>query len=527
MQHTFDILIIGGGAAGLSAALQLADKFTVAVLSKENLQESATLYAQGGIAVVWNDADSIESHMKDTMQVGCGLCHADVVEFTVSNAKSCIQKLIDFGVNFTKYSDDSSYHLHKEGGHSHRRIMHVKDATGKSVQTVLVEKAQRHANIKIFQKCIAIDFLVEDGVVHGAYAYDKNTETVIQFSSKACILATGGASRTYLYSTNPAVSSGDGIAMAYRAGCRIANLEFNQFHPTCLYHPKSDIKANHFLLSEAMRGEGAYLLHPESHERFMLNIHPKAEVAPRDIVARSIDFIMKQDGLDYVYLDISHKPAEFIKQSFPNIYKVCMTYGIDITTQKIPAVPAAHYTCGGVMVNKKAMTDIENLYAIGEVSFTGLHGANRMASNSLLECLVYARAAATHISQTVSKSSKPKKLSVRFEMSNNLPDQEKILITHSWHEVRQLMWDYVGIVRSSKRLEKAAKRISLLQQEVREYYKNNRMSLELLELRNLIQVAELIIKSASLRKESRGLHYNIDYPDLDNSMQHDTILSSC
>lgn len=506
----FDVIVIGSGVAGLTTALNLAEHYQVALISKSSLSEGSSLYAQGGIAVVLDEGDSLESHIEDTLRAGAGLCHRDAVEFTVKNAKSAIEWLINLGVKFTlsDANSDSAYHLTQEGGHSHRRIIHVDDATGRSVVGVLVDRVRAEKNIQIFENHIGIDLIIQNGRAVGLYALDEMKNQVKVFGAKAVMLATGGASRVYLYSTNPEVSSGDGIAMAYRAGCRVANLEFNQFHPTCLYH--SD--AGSFLITEAMRGEGAYLKLPNG-ERFMPKFDDRAELAPRDIVARAIDHEMKRLGLDCVYLDISHQPAEFIKAHFPSIDAKCKSLGIDIAKQPIPVVPAAHYTCGGVMINDKARTDILGLYAAGEVAFTGLHGANRMASNSLLECLVYAKAASEDIQQYLLTASHPENLKP-WDESRVVDSDEAIVVKQNWDEVRHLMWNYVGIVRSNKRLARATRRIELLKEEVDAYYRNFKVDKNLLELRNLILLADLIIQSAMSRHESRGLHFNVDYPDL-------------
>lgn len=512
----FDVLILGSGVAGLSTALHLAENAQIALVCKGPLQEGSSLYAQGGIAAVLSEEDSIESHIEDTMKAGAGLCHRDAVEFTVTHAKAAIEWLIDLGVAFTR-DENNTYHLTKEGGHSARRIIHAEDATGRSVVGTLIEKVKAHQNIKIFESHIAVDLIREQEVCVGAYIYDEKSDKVETFAAKAVMLATGGASRVYQYSTNPVVSSGDGIAMAYRAGAKIANMEFNQFHPTCLYHPAG----GSFLISEALRGEGALLKLPNG-DRFMDRYHEMAELAPRDIVARAIDNEMKRLGIDCVYLDISHKTPAFIQEHFPMIAERCLALGIDITKQAIPVVPAAHYTCGGVMIDSEAQTSIPGLYAAGEVSFTGIHGANRMASNSLLECLVYAKAAAGEIQNRLKNPLKVPSLP-GWDESQVVDSDEEIIIKQNWDELRQLMWNYVGIVRSNKRLERAQRRIELLKQEVFEYYGYFRVSKDLLELRNLILIAEVIVESAMLRHESRGLHFNVDYPDLLDEPE-DTVL---
>lgn len=513
VEHRCDVLIIGSGAAGLSLALKLADKYNVIVLSKSTLSEGSTRYAQGGIAAVFDEQDSIESHVKDTLEAGAGLCEEDAVRFTAKQAKQCMQWLINYGVPFDQEKDEQGnarYHLTREGGHSHRRILHAADATGFAVQTSLQEAVMQHPNIHLFERYNAIDLVRHEGAPNqclGAYVWNRKKEHVEFIRSRFTALATGGASKVYQYTSNPDVSSGDGIAMAWRAGCSVANMEFNQFHPTCLFHPE----AKNFLITEALRGEGAFLCHADG-SKFMHKFDPRGDLAPRDIVARAIDFEMKRLGKDCMYLDISHKSADFIVKHFPNIYRKCRSLGIDITRHPIPVVPAAHYSCGGVKTDFNAKTDLDNLYAIGEVAYTGLHGANRMASNSLLECVVFAHAAANDI---LSKADMPV-----FEQSIPAWDEsqvgnsdEEVVIQHNWHELRLFMWDYVGIVRTNKRLERALRRIELLQQEIHDYYANFRVSNNLLELRNLVTVAELIVRCAMSRKESRGLHYNLDYPD--------------
>lgn len=517
-EHSCDVLIIGSGAAGLSLALRLADQHQVIVLSKGPVTEGSTFYAQGGIAAVFDETDSIDSHVEDTLIAGAGICDRHAVEFVASNARSCVQWLIDQGVLFDTHvqpNGEESYHLTREGGHSHRRILHAADATGREVQSTLVSKAQNHPNIRVLERSNAVDLIVSDKIglpgtrrVVGAWVWNRNKETVETCHAKAVVLATGGASKVYQYTTNPDISSGDGIAMAWRAGCRVANLELNQFHPTALYHPQ----ARNFLLTEALRGEGAYLKRPDG-TRFMPDFDERGELAPRDIVARAIDHEMKRLGADCMFLDISHKPADFIRQHFPMIYEKLLGLGIDLTQEPVPIVPAAHYTCGGVMVDDHGRTDVEGLYAIGEVSYTGLHGANRMASNSLLECLVYGWSAAEDITRRMPDAHGVSTLPAWDESRVENPD-ERVVIQHNWHELRLFMWDYVGIVRTTKRLERALRRITMLQQEIDEYYAHFRVSNNLLELRNLVQVAELIVRCAMMRKESRGLHFTLDYPEL-------------
>ncbi len=519
----FDVLVIGSGAAGLTLALHLADTGSIAVLSKGLLQDGSTAYAQGGIAAVLNDSDSTEAHVADTLVAGAGLCNEDAVRFTVENGRDSIQWLIDTGVDFTREPGGSEFHLTREGGHSARRIIHSADATGRAVSTTLIDQTRKQQNIAVFENHLAVDLIVQADPgsqklrCTGAYVFDCHHDNVQVFQARFVVLATGGASKVYLYTSNPDSASGDGIAMAWRAGCRVANMEFNQFHPTCLYHPK----AKSFLITEALRGEGAHLKLP-SGERFMQHFDERMELAPRDIVARAIDHEMKRLGIDCVLLDISHKPADFVREHFPTVYENCLHYGIDITREAIPVVPAAHYTCGGVVVDQHGRTDLDNLYAIGETSCTGLHGANRMASNSLLECFVYARSAAADIRARWTQVSLPAPAPA-WDASRVIDSDEAVVISHNWDELRRFMWDYVGIVRSRKRLQRALNRVELLQREILEYYAHYRVSNDFLELRNLSIVAELIIRSALSRRESRGLHYNIDYPDT-STLARDTIL---
>lgn len=512
-----DVLVIGSGAAGLSVALRLAERHNVIVLSKGPVNEGSTFYAQGGIAAVFDATDSVESHVEDTLIAGAGIVERQAAEFVASNARQCVQWLIDQGVAFDTQVDaegSESYHLTREGGHSHRRILHAADATGKEVENTLVSKALNHPNIHIIERSNAVDLIVSDKIglpgtrrVVGAWIWNRNKEIVETCHAKAVVLATGGASKVYQYTTNPDIASGDGIAMAWRAGCRVANLEFNQFHPTALFHPQ----ARNFLLTEALRGEGAQLKRPDG-TRFMPDFDPRGELAPRDVVARAIDHEMKRLGVDCMYLDISHKPEAFIRHHFPMIYEKLLGLGIDLTKDQVPIVPAAHYTCGGVMVDEHGRADVDGLYAIGEVSYTGLHGANRMASNSLLECLVYGWSAAEDIDRRIGMT-RPAPALPAWDESRVDDADERVILQHNWHELRLFMWDYVGIVRTTKRLERALRRITLLQQEIDEYYANFRVSNNLLELRNLVQVAELIVRCAMERKESRGLHYTLDYPD--------------
>ena len=519
MLEQTDVLIVGAGTAGLTAALNLADDCNVAILCKSALGEGSSLYAQGGIAAVMDKADSLEAHIEDTLIAGDGLCDKAAVRFTVENAKSCVEWLIDQGVHFTLDSEhENYYHLTMEGGHSYRRILHAADATGKEVQTTLTALVKSHPNIKVYEYYNVVDLILQQQRCVGAYALNLKSNKIETFGARAVVLASGGASRVYQYSTNPVVSSGDGIAIAYRAGCRVANLEFNQFHPTCLYHPK----AGSFLLSEALRGEGAYLRLPNG-KRFMPEIDERAELAPRDVVARAIDLQMKKYGLECVYLDITHKPEAFIKEHFPMIYESLLKYGLDLTKDQIPVVPAAHYTCGGVVVDDKARTDVVGLYAAGEVTYTGLHGANRMASNSLLECLVYAFAAANDIKQNLPKLM-PMSDIPRWDDALVTDSDEEVFIRHNWREIRRCMWDFMGIVRSNKRLERAMHRIKLLRQEVFDYYSDFTVTADLLELRNLVLVAELMVESAMRRKESRGLHFTLDYKQKDLRFLKPTIL---
>lgn len=521
--YQYDVLVIGSGAAGLTLALSLAQQARVAVLSKNEINQGSTWFAQGGIAAVLDDQDSIDAHVADTLIAGAGLCHEDAVRFTVERSKDAIQWLIDQGVNFTKEHNNNDYHLTKEGGHSHRRIIHSADATGQAVHSTLIEQVQSQSNIDVFEHHVAVNLISQADAdsrklrCSGAYVLDSKNDAVHVFQAKVVVLATGGASKVYLYSSNPDSASGDGIAMAWRAGCRVANMEFNQFHPTCLYHPR----AKNFLITEALRGEGAYLRLP-SGERFMPRFDEREELAPRDIVARAIDHEIKRLGCDCVYLDISHKSEEFISEHFPTVKARCLEFGIDITKEAIPVVPAAHYTCGGVVVDKNGQTDLQHLYAIGETSFTGLHGANRMASNSLLECIVYAQSAAEHILAKLDQIHSPD-LSPQWDESRVRDSDEDVVISHNWDELRRFMWDYVGIVRTHKRLERATHRIKLLQKEIAEYYSNYKVSSDLIELRNLAIVAELIIRSAHERKESRGLHFSPDYPEK-SPIARDTIL---
>ncbi|HHB12018.1 MAG TPA: L-aspartate oxidase [Chromatiales bacterium] len=517
-QRSFDVLVIGSGAAGLTLALSLAPRARVAVLSKDRITEGCTFYAQGGIAAVLDRDDSFEAHVHDTLEAGAGLCDETVVRYAVRRGPECIRWLMELGVDFTRerrVDDGAPLHLTREGGHSHRRVAHVADATGHALETTLVEQARAHENIRLFERHIAIDLITtrklgsEENRCVGAYVLDRAQRRVHAFSARFVVLATGGASKVYLYTSNPDTSSGDGIAMAWRAGCRVANMEFNQFHPTCLYHPK----ARTFLISEAVRGEGGVLRLPDG-TRFMPRFDPRAELAPRDIVARAIDHEMKRLGLDHVYLDISHRPPEFVRSHFPTIYKRCLELGIDITREPIPVVPAAHYTCGGVLTDLHGRTDLAGLYAAGEVACTGLHGANRLASNSLLECLVFGMSAAEDIERRLDEPAPDIEIPPWDESRVTEPD-EMVVVSHNWDELRRFMWDYVGIVRTTKRLQRARRRTALLMEEIDEYYSHFRVTSDLIELRNLVVVADLIIRSALWRKESRGLHYTLDHPRRD------------
>ena len=520
---TYDVLVIGSGVAGLTLALQLDKGLRVALISKSTLQGGASWLAQGGIAAVFDKEDSADAHISDTLIAGSGLCHEDSVSYVVENGPNAVNWLIDQGVDFTLDADQVHYHLTQEGGHSHRRILHSADATGKAVTSTLVDLVIAAPNIDIFEHHCAVDLVTQADNnsrkirCSGAYLLDIESDQASLFQAKSVVLASGGASKAYLYTSNPDGASGDGLAMAWRRGCRVANLEFNQFHPTCLYHPK----AKSFLITEALRGEGAILKLPDGSQ-FMDKFHPDAELAPRDVVARAIDFEMKRLGCDCVYLDISHRSADFIIEHFPTVHSKCLKFGIDITTDPIPIVPAAHYTCGGVVVNKKGQTDLLHLYAIGETAFTGLHGANRMASNSLLECLVYAQASAKAINETIPTIAAPDFIPEWDESKVNSSDED-VVISHNWDELRRFMWDYVGIVRSNKRLQRAQHRIKLLQSEIHEYYSNYKISRDLLELRNLATVSELIIRCALQRKESRGLHFTLDYPEL-SKIARDTVM---
>ncbi|WDE17466.1 MULTISPECIES: L-aspartate oxidase [Acinetobacter] len=511
--HHFDVIIVGSGGAGLSLALSLPEHFNIAVLAKSTLTDASTFYAQGGVAAVLDEMDSLEQHIDDTMIAGAQLCEMDAVKQTVEGGKPSVDFLLKHGVQFT-LDEQEQLHLTREGGHSQRRIIHAADATGRAISTTLVQRAQEKQNIHIFENYIAIDLICSKKLGHagenralGLYALDEHTEQVHTFLAPFTALACGGAMKAYLYTSNPDIATGDGIAMAYRAGCRVANMEFNQFHPTCLYHPQ----ARSFLITEAMRGEGAYLRLPDG-ERFMLRFDERAELAPRDIVARAIDYEIKRLGIRHVWLDITHKDEGFIKEHFPTLYARLLELGIDITKEMIPVVPAAHYTCGGVVVDENSQTDIAGLYAIGETSYTGLHGANRMASNSLLECFVYGMSAAKHIQENFKVDQSVPEVPAWDDSQVTNPDED-VVILQNWDELRQTMWNYVGIVRTTKRLERALHRIEMLKKEITEYYQDYQVSKNLIELRNLVLVSEMIVRCAMQRKESRGLHYTLDYPE--------------
>ena len=527
-QH--DVLIIGGGAAGLSLALRVADRCSVAIVTKGPSKDGSTYYAQGGISAVLSEDDSFSSHIQDTLNVGGSLSNEKTVEFAVEHGPENIRWMQELGVPFSSEifkSGKRELHLTREGGHTHRRVVHAADATGKAMSDTLENHARQHDNITFFEHHISVDLITTEkqGLANatnsciGAYILNKQTNRVETFQARFVVLATGGASKVYLYTSNPDGSTGDGIAMAWRAGCRVSNMEFNQFHPTCLYHPE----AKSFLITEAVRGEGGKLLLPDG-KQFMHKFDERGELAPRDIVARAIDHEMKRLGAPCVYLDISHRSPAFIASHFPTIHERCLKYGIDITKEPIPVVPAAHYTCGGVNTDLNGRTDIANLYAIGETAHTGLHGSNRMASNSLLECMVFAQSTADDITTQINSPYQYQKIS-NWDESRVIDSDEDVVISHNWDELRRFMWDYVGIVRTNKRLERAMHRVNLLQHEIAEYYSNFRISSDLIELRNLTLVAELIIRSAMLRKESRGLHFSLDYPEADESTAaKDTVL---
>ncbi|AOZ00680.1 L-aspartate oxidase [Cupriavidus sp. USMAHM13] len=510
----FDVAIVGSGLAGLTVALQLAETHRVVILCKRAMTQGASDWAQGGIAAVLDSGDSHDEHVQDTLVAGAGLCDEEATRYIVEHGRETIQWLIDRGVPFTRDEQaELGFHLTREGGHSRRRIIHAADATGHAVVSTLSEQARRHPNITILEDHFAIDLITAGKLglpgkrCYGLYVLDDASGHVRTVTATHTVLATGGAGKVYLYTTNPDTATGDGIAMAWRAGCRVANMEFIQFHPTCLYHPY----AKSFLISEAVRGEGGLLRLPDG-TRFMPAHDARAELAPRDVVARAIDFEMKKHGLDYVHLDISHQPEAFLREHFPTIHARCLELGIDIAREPIPVVPAAHYTCGGVVTDTAGRTDLASLYAVGESACTGLHGANRLASNSLLECMVIGRAAAAHIA-VQDKSTRPDVALPAWDESRVSDADEEVVVSHNWDELRRMMWNYVGIVRTSKRLERAQHRIGLLREEIGEYYANFRVTRDLLELRNLVEVSSLIVDSAYSRHESRGLHFSRDYPD--------------
>jgi len=522
-QH--DILVIGSGAAGLTAALALAETRKVVVLAKGSLTGGSTAWAQGGIAAVLDAGDTFENHVRDTMIAGAGLNDRETVEFVIERAPASIDRLSELGVPFNRESDH--LHLTREGGHSHRRIVHVDDATGWAVQEALLNAAKANPNITLLPGRSCVDFITGrnaekfsgGGRVWGAYALNEETGAVERHVARATVLAAGGAGRCYLFSTAPRGATGDGIAMAWRAGARVSNMEMMQFHPTCLYN----LEVKNFLITEAVRGEGGRLINPRTGKRFMEFYDPeRMELAPRDVVARAIDAEIKRFGLDYVHLDISHMPPEFVRGHFPTIHEKLLTIGIDMTTQPIPVVPAQHYTCGGVVVGLDAATDIPGLWAAGECTESGLHGANRLASNSLLECFVFGEAAAQDILARWDSLEAPPAI-LPWDESRVTDSDEEVVIKQNWTEIRRFMWNYVGIVRTTKRLERAASRIDLLKREIEDYYGAFRVTTDLIELRNLLQSAELIVKSALHRKESRGLHYTLDYPEMADEPR-DTVL---
>ena len=521
---TYDVIIVGSGAAGLTAALALGEKLRVLVLAKGELAGGSTAWAQGGIAAVLDAGDTFEEHIHDTMVAGAGLNRQETVEFVIERAPHAIDRLVELGVPFN--TQGNALHLTREGGHSHRRIVHVDDATGRAVQDALLKAANANPNITLLDGHACIDLITGrhelrysgSGRVWGVYALNEKTGRVEAYTARATILATGGAGRCYLFSTAPRGATGDGIAMAWRAGARVSNMEMMQFHPTCLYN----LEVKNFLITEAVRGEGGHLINPRTGDRYMPDYDERAELAPRDIVARANDAEIKRDGLDYVHLDISHMPPEFVKGHFPTIYEKLLGLGIDMTKQPIPVVPAQHYTCGGVVIDLNGRTDLPGLYAAGECTESGLHGANRLASNSLLECLVFGEAAAADILDYWDAFDEPPPVSA-WDESRVTNSDEEVIIKQNWTEIRRFMWNYVGIVRTTRRLERAQHRIKLLTDEVNDYYGHFRVSTDLIELRNLLQCAELIVNSALRRHESRGLHYTLDYPKT-LSVARDTVL---
>ncbi len=533
MEYRSSFLVIGSGVAGLSFALRASNHGTVNIITKREVTESSTYVAQGGIASVWDAGDSFDDHIKDTLMAGAGICHKNVVDLVIKDGPNRIRDLLSWGVQFSRRenSEKDEFDLGKEGGHSHRRIFHASDLTGREVERVLVSLVQEHPNINIFEFHTAINLITlnrfqsfdrykADECI-GAYVLENRSGKIHTFIADSTILATGGSGKVYLYTSNPDIASGDGVAMAYRAGAAVANMEFVQFHPTCLYHPR----AKSFLISEAVRGEGATLLRKDGR-RFMPDYHEMAELAPRDIVARAIDLELKKRGEEYVLLDISFKPPEFVRSRFPNIYAMCLQFGYDMTKEPLPVVPAAHYQCGGVLTDENGETEIKRLFAAGETACTGLHGANRLASNSLLEALVFSNRAYEKSHKSYLGRNQVGEISIpAWDPGNATDPDELVVISHTWDEIRRLMWNYVGIVRSNKRLYRAKERIDLIKKEISEYYWNFVLSTDLIELRNIATVADLIIQSAIIRKESRGLHSNIDYPYRDDeNMMKDTVL---
>jgi L-aspartate oxidase len=520
-----DVLVIGSGIAGMLCALRCAAHGRVTLVTKDRLPESSSRYAQGGIASVWGEDDTFESHIDDTLTAGAGLCRRDAVETVVREGPDRVRELIALGVHFDVNADSEhpTYDLGREGGHSHRRILHALDQTGNEMVRALGEAVRTTPTVTVIENHLAVELLLDRhgpaSACWGAYVLDKDTGRIHRFSARATILCTGGSGKVYLYTSNPDVATGDGLAMAYRAGVRVANMEFFQFHPTCLYHPQ----AKSFLLTEALRGEGALLRTPAG-ERFMPRYHALAELAPRDVVARAIDSEMKEHGFDCVYLDISHREPAWVRGRFPTVYERCREYGFDLATQPVPVVPAAHYQCGGVVTDLDGRTSIARLYAAGEVACTGLHGANRLASNSLLEALVFGHRAAAHMIALLRRDPTPPPAHPPWDTGAATTSTESVVVSQDWDEIRRFMWNYVGIVRSDQRLERARKRITLLQDEIHGYYWNVLPSSDLVELRNIATVAELIIACASLRHESRGLHTTIDYPEPCSSEQHDTVI---
>jgi len=532
MEIQTDFLVLGSGIAGLSFAIKAAELGTVAIVTKKGKFDSSTNYAQGGIAAVQDDDDSFESHISDTLACGADLCKEEVVRFVVEEGPARIEELVHWGVNFTRREsgDGCRYDLGREGGHSRRRVLHAKDLTGREIERALNEHVSRKRSVHIYENFIAIDLIMESVLTGsedpaanrclGAYVLDFHNNRIHTFRAKYVILATGGCGKVYLVTTNPDIATGDGIAMAYRAGARIANMEFIQFHPTCLYHPD----AKSFLISEAVRGEGA-ILRLKNGETFMEKYHPMKSLAPRDVVAKAIDTELKKSGAEYVLLDITHKDRDFVKSRFPNIYEKCLLYGIDMTKDPIPVVPAAHYLCGGVQVNQHGETSIDRLYAFGEVSCTGLHGANRLASNSLLEAVVFAHRAFLRLQEVADLATEDAIDIPPWDPRGATESDESIVVSHNWDEIRRCMWHYVGIVRSDKRLERADRRIDLIAREIDDYYRNFIVTRDLLELRNIATVAAVIIRCARMRKESRGLHYNIDFPYRDDAnWRRDTVI---